>query len=231
MDNLIKNYFEKKYEEENRGIHPATLGPLLTISREFGCPSRLITESLIRELNRRRVHPKAPDWKFINKEVVTDAGEKLNIDPSKVEMYFRSGHHDELEDILFSFSGDYKNSRRIHKTIRDVILSFAAKGHVIIVGRASVAITQGCPNALHIRLQAPMEWRLGEVMRHHEISHESARKMIAETDRKRTELIEHFLGTKYDLTLFDLVFNCKTLSREEIVRSILGLMEERKMIG
>jgi len=52
------------------------------------------------------------------------------------------------------------SNRKIKKILTDVILTLALQGCLVFVGRGSVAILQGCPHVLHIRIQAPLEWRV-----------------------------------------------------------------------
>jgi hypothetical protein len=54
--------------------------------------------------------------------------------------------------------------------------------------------------------------------------------LAIETDKKRTALIESFLGHKLEPNLFDAIFNCKTLSNPDIASTILKMMETLKMI-
>jgi cytidylate kinase len=101
---------------------------------------------------------------------------------------------------------------------------------MVLVGRGSVAILQGCPNSLHIRLQAPLEWRVQGICNSRGINETDALKLSNETDQKRKAIIELLLGRKFDQNLFDVVFNCKTFPKEEIVNSIMRIMEVRKLI-
>lgn len=48
--------------------------------------------------------------------------------------------------------------------------------------------------------------------------------------KKRTTLIELMLKDKFHPSLFDLSFNCSTLSKEEIMGTIISMMEAKKMI-
>jgi cytidylate kinase len=132
-------------------------------------------------------------------------------------------------DIL-TFSTTYGGSQRIRKTVEKVIRSFARQGYVVIVGRAGVAVTRDHPNALHVRLTAPIEWRASEISRIHGIPADRALKTALDVDAKRTKLIETLLGKKFDPYLFDIAYNCKYLSKEEVVQSIFRLMELKKMI-
>ena len=204
--------------------------PFVTISREYGCPSKLVANKIETLLNKRPHPVKGPAWRSVNKEIVMEAARELNLHPDKVNSIFNTNYLGEIEDILSSFSSNYKSNRRIQKTIREVVKSFVLTGYIIIVGRGGVAITQGCPNALHIRLNAPLEWRIGKISESHQLSPSEALRRISDIDKKRTVLVEQFLGRKFDPTLFDLIYNCQSFTVDDIVSSIINVMEQKKMI-
>lgn len=229
MDNLLLKYMESRFQEQL----PKETGkplPFVTISREFGCPSKLIAMMLAEELNRKAGNEKGRQWQFINKEIVGQAARELEVEPVKIEHLFKMDQTDILYDLLSSFSSNYKSTQKIRKTIRDVIHTFTKKGHVILVGRGSVALTHDMPNSLHIRLQAPLDWRVRCVSELKGIPVSDAMRLAVETDKKRTALIESFLGHKLEPNLFDVIFNCKTLSNPDILSTIIKMMETLKMI-
>jgi cytidylate kinase len=225
MDNLLLRYMDTRFREPVY-TEGSNLLPVVTVSREFGCPSKLISMMLAEELNRKTEKGK---WQYISKEVVEQAARELELEPVKLEHLFSIDPAGIL-DLVSSFSTNYKSTLKIKKTIREVIQSFTRKGHVILVGRGSVAIIHGRPNSLHIRLQAPLEWRVRAVSEHRGIPPDEARKLAIETDYKRTTLIESFLGHKLEPGLFDIIFNCKTLSNDDIVSTIVKMMENLKMV-
>jgi len=229
MENIMKLYFEKRYLEQE-SMKPCGPGPIVTISREFGCPSKAIAQLLTETLNKRSVQPADSKWKYISKEVVEEAARKLDIKTIEMNYLISSGEKGLVEDLLTSFSPNYVSSRKIKKILNDVIQTLALQGHLVIVGRGSVAILQGCPHVLHVRLQAPLEWRVREIITSRGLNEAEALKITNETDQKRTALIELLLGRKFDQNLFDVIFNCNTFSKEEIVNSILRIMEVRKLI-
>ena len=229
MENILKIYFEKQYLEQE-STKPYGPAPIVTISREFGCPSKSIAQMLTDALNKRIIKPADPRGRYISKEVVEEAARKLDIKTIEMNYLISSGEKGLVEDLLTSFSPLYVSSRKIKKILNDVIRTLAIQGHLVFVGRGSVAILQGCPNVLHIRLQAPLEWRVREIAASRGINEAEAFKLTNETDSKRTALIELLLGRKFDHSLFDLAFNCYSFSREDIVQSILRIMEVRKMI-
>jgi cytidylate kinase len=229
MENILKIYLEKRYLEQE-SMKPCGPGPIVTISREFGCPSKPIAQMLTDALNKRIIKPAAPKWKYISKEVVEEAARKLDIKTVEMNYLISSGEKGLVEDLLTSFSPLYVSSRKIKKILNDVIRTLALQGHLVFVGRGSVAILQGCPHVLHIRLQAPIDWRVQEMCASRSIKESEALKLMNETDKKRTALIELLLGRKFEQNLFDVVFNCNTFSKGDIVQSILRIMEVRKMI-
>ncbi|HZX62922.1 MAG TPA: cytidylate kinase-like family protein [Bacteroidales bacterium] len=228
MNNLLMKYMESRFQEQFN-TEPNKPQPFVTISREFGCPSKLIARMLAEELNRRSGNVKGR-WQYISKEIIEQAARELELEPVKIEHLFRMDQTGILDDLLSSFSSNYKSTQKIRKTIRDVIQTFTKKGHVILVGRGSVALTHDRPNSLHIRLQAPLDWRVRCISKHNGIPISEALHLAIETDKKRTALIESFLGYKLEPALFDAIFNCKTLSNPDIVSTILKMMESLKMI-
>jgi len=230
MENLLREYLEKSFRQ-SEGVNPCGTGPLITISREFGCPSKLIGQQLTNELNKMGEKSKSPKWRFISKEIVVEAARELELKPIDMKFLLSSGGKGLMEDVLASFSQPYVNKHRIRKTITNVIITIAQKGHVVIVGRGGVAVLQGCQNALHIRLQAPLEWRINEVCKMKNIPETLARNLAHDADMKRSSLMELILKKKFDLQLFDLILNCSTISKEEIVKTVINLMEAKKMIG
>lgn len=228
MENLLLKYMQNRFPGAPEGKSGGPY-PFITISREFGCPSKVIARMLAEQLNKRQAKPKSPKWITINKEIVEESARQLELQPANLRHIFGAEEKGIMDDVLASFSSNYKSNLRIKKTIQEVIRSVAEKGYAIIVGRGGVAITHGYPLSLHIRLQAPLEWRLAEVATRHSMTLEAARKMIVETDKKRTALIEIF-GHVYDNSLFDIIFNCKTIGKEAIVNSVLHLMEEKGML-
>ncbi len=40
--------------------------------------------------------------------------------------------------------------------------------------------------------------------------------------------MDHFIKSNH--ALFDVIYNCETFTKEEVMRSIIGLMKEKKMV-
>ena len=56
-------------------------GPVITISRAYGCPGKLLAQDLAINLNKRVIGTKEKHWKWISKEIIINhfAGITLEI--------------------------------------------------------------------------------------------------------------------------------------------------------
>ncbi|MEI8007280.1 MAG: cytidylate kinase-like family protein [Bacteroidota bacterium] len=228
MNNLLLYYIERGKAEEQKK-DPA-IKPIVTISREFGCPSKLIAQMLTDAINKKLGEGSRVKWKFINKEVLESAAKELQLNAADVKYLLAAGEKGLLEDFLVSFSPSYVSNLKVKHTLIKVVTTIAQAGHVVLVGRGGAAILQGMPGALHVRLQAPLDWRVEAIISARNVNAEEARKIIMTTDKKRAALYELILGKKLDPYMFDAEFNCATLSVQQIVHGILAMMEAREML-
>ena len=226
---LVTYLTNQYYKNEQTKSEP---GPVITISREYGCPAKLVAEKLNEIINTKlALKGLKVKWKWISKEILSEAAQELSMQPEEISYVFDYEQKGILDDILSSHSRKYyKSDRQIRQTIANVIRSFAIQGNAIIVGRGGVVIAKDIPLSLHINLEAPLEWRAVRTAAKYQLSLEQARKTAIETDKKRREFREYFAGKGTDYTRFDLTINCMTLSVEEISQLILKTAEIRKLI-
>ena len=207
-------------------------GPLVTISRESGCPSRMVAARLVEMLNKIK-SSKVKDfpWRFINKEILSESARELNLDPSEIEYIFKFEKKNFFDDILSSQSQKYyKSDRRIRNTVAKVVRNIASEGNVVIIGRGGVAITKDMDKSLHVMLEAPLNWRIARTSEKYGLNEKQAKELAVGTDKKRKEFRDYFHGSGTDYTRFDVKYNCMTLSVNEIAESITNLMKVRGLI-
>ncbi len=207
-------------------------GPVITISRDYGCPSKLVACHLAEELTRKMFFKgKEVKWKYVTKEIMSESAKALEVDPEKIKYIFDYQQKNMLDDILSAqVNKYYKSERRIMNTVGKVIRNMGEEGHVIIVGRGGVAITRDIPRSLHVMLEAPLDWRVLRVAENYHCSLDEARKTAVETDKKRKEFRDYFQGKNTDYTRFDLTINCMIFSIEEIVQILVKAAEVRKLV-
>jgi len=207
-------------------------GPVITISRESGCPGNLVADMLVNKLNKRMIdqgHP--PKWRWVNKEILQQASEELKMNPQEVETYVKATESGMLHDIVSSFTESYyiKNAK-IKKVIFHLIRNLAAEGHVIIVGRGSGAIAWDIPKSLHLYLEAPLSWKAGAISTQRNISMAEARKMVLERDAQRMKFRENYRPKFSDEIFYHERFNCKALTTDQICELAFHAAELKKLI-
>lgn len=234
MSNVLLTYMKNRFKDES--IHLAKnsskAGPVVTISREYGCPAKRLAGMLSSALNRIELENYSKNrWQWIGKEILDASAKELNLKPTMVREVVNKEQYGVVDDIVKSLSHRYyPGDIKIKKTLGEVIRSFAEQGHVIIVGRGAVSITRNIQNSIHIRITAPLEWRINDVSKKQMISLAEARKKILQIDSQREMIREFFVGKKVDNYEFDLIFNYMTLDDEDIIAVIIRLMESRNLI-
>jgi cytidylate kinase len=227
---LLK-YMSERMQSGSENFQEA--GPVITISRLYGCPAKKVAKQLSELLIDKMIAygKKEVEWKYVTKEIMSESARELQMAPKQIKYVFDYEQKSVIDDILSAQSSKYyKSDRKIRNTIARVIRNMAIEGRMIIVGRGGVAITHDIPRSLHINLEAPMEWRVIRIAEKYALSFEQAEKVVIDIDKKRKHFREYFEGKNTDYTWFDLTFNCMTLSVEEIVKIVLKAIEVRKLL-
>ena len=227
----ISKYLKEKYEAEKDV--PTYGGPVVTISREAGCPGKRLASLLVDKLNTMdfKFEKRFP-WKYITKEMLEDnTARELGVDFSEIQYVFDYVSHGVIEDLLLSHSKKYyKSDRKIRNTIAKIIRNYAEEGNKVILGRGGVSITKDIPKSIHVFLQAPLEWRSLRMSEKHELSIDQAKKLCNDIDKKRKQFIDYYHGMGTDYSWYDITFNAMSLDSYEMTDIIIESMKIRKII-
>jgi len=220
----IFDYFDSRYRAEMLGRPFDQAGPVITISRMTGCDGREVAASLVNHLN---IKYNTSKWRWIDKDIIYHAAHELRTDTQRVETYYQGLSMNDMSEMIMAFSGSFVTDSSVRKAIREVVLTMAREGHAVIIGRGGVSITQDIPRALHVRLVAPLFWRVDNVKKKKGMLAEKAEKYVAETDEKRNKLITEFLDRKpVNLdTLFDVTLNRSSFSVDQLSELLLEMYE------
>lgn len=228
--NVFEQYFNEMLEEKE--AKAVATGPYISISRDFGCMANVIAQKLAVVLTRvNKSKGIEKEWQWLNKALLQESAKALDLSPSKIEYVFHSKQKTVMDEVVSAMSTRYyKSDRKIRKTITDVIRSIAVAGNVIIVGRGGVAFRYDNPRSLHIKLVAPIEWRIERISQNYHKSKPEALQRILEIDHERKYLIDSFMGYSTDESLYDIVFNRSTMDDNMIVSTLLDIMEKKELI-
>ncbi len=222
----VKNKLESEHHEEK---HP---GPVITISREYGCPGFTLGSRLAQTLSGRRLeNGETGEWTAVNKEIMIQAAQEVNLPPELVDKITHRKPRGIFAELFVSFSDHYTPSDlEVKKTVANIVRALAHQGRTIIVGRGGAILTRDVEESLHIKLYGSLKWRLEQVTSREKISQEEARRKIERIDQERTYLRNFYAGESTTFNIFDAAFNCEYLSVEQIGEAVIRLLEEKKII-
>lgn len=219
MGDVFHDYMSKRFEEINLDRLNLEPGPVITISRVAGCSSTQLAKMLAIRLNELN---NTSNWNYISKDILFESAQKLKLNPKKIKSIFKAKDRTVLDDIMQAFlSNDNNLEQKMRKTVINVIHNFAYEGQKIIIGRAAHLICSDIKNALHIRIDAPLEWRIKKVMNAKGYSKDEALNCIVNTEKNRLNFRKIVKGKSDDNSVFDLTINQSIFSNNEIVEIII----------
>lgn len=202
---------------------PAVIGGVVTIARQAGVGAPEIAMKVAERLNSK--HPHDTPWLAYDKNLVERVAEESEIEASIVATL---DEHDQstLDQIFDGLVGKPTVHTVAMKMARS-IRGLARSGRAIIVGRGGGYILAGVPNALHVRLVAPLDWRVRAYARFNETDEATARARVTELDEERSDYIKATLNRDpEDSSAFDLVINVERLTADHTADIIVRAVEE-----
>ena len=226
MENRLFDYMNRRiHGSYTPSIKTHEGGPLITISRQTGCGASDIAWALCEELNKKiPAQVKENRWNFISREILLKSAEELHLDPIALEHVLSDKNRGIMDQIVEALSThSHKSDQKILKTVESVIRQFGNKGHVVIVGRGGAWICKDVKRSLHIRLEAPEEWRIDEIVRRLDFSRDFAAEYVKKHDAERELLVTKLYGEKHSSLMYDVKLNRVSFSDKEIVETILKI--------
>ncbi|MCG8580694.1 MAG: cytidylate kinase-like family protein [Bacteroidales bacterium] len=233
MDNLFLKYMtNREGKQEKPRTSSKQPGPVITISREYGCHGKRIAEKLAEILTAKsEASGENKTWRWISKEILDESAKELNLSSALVKELSDYKHRSFFKDLALFFSEDfYPGDATIKNTIAKYIHDEAEQGYVIVVGRAGEAITKNIDRSFHVKLEAPLEWRAEVVSVEENMTVPEARKECQVQDKRRAMFRDYFERGKKDIDFFDAILNCKALSDDEILELLVIISETRGFI-
>jgi cytidylate kinase len=223
MENLLYEYMSKRFGAEHEH-HESTkgFGPVITISRQAGCGASKLAYDICQLFNSLTpATGKSKPWHFINHEILEKSAEKLDLDPGKLDRLITDKERGIMDQIVEALSSHtHKSDQKIMKTVQEVIRQFAEQGNVVIVGRGGAMVSQHITRSLHIRLEAPVEWRMEAVVKKLEYSREYAREYIRKIDEQREMYVQRMLQGSRPYSLYDITLNPGRFTEKQLVEII-----------
>ncbi|MCA9139924.1 MAG: cytidylate kinase-like family protein [Planctomycetales bacterium] len=194
---LHAEHSQKRLARLNRHNLHNNVGPYITLARETGAGGSELAKMVATRMQ----------WDILDNEIV-DYLEQHYGTPRCVIQQFDEKHQNWLSQILTSqISGlGFSEWTYTHRVSKLVLLA-ASHGNVVIVGRGARFILPR-HHGLSVRVMAPLDFRVDQVIRQQGLSEKEAHQYIVEKDRQRKNYIkEHFHQDTEDPHLYDVVIN------------------------
>lgn len=212
-------------------------GPVVTISRQAGCSAQRIAIKLSKILTGYSYMSDTKTdakWRWIDKKIFSKVVKEMIKEMNEGDFDDTEEATEMLLEVSKAFSDEtiYEISDdKLINTLKGVICRLANQGRNIIVGRSAGVILKNIPNKLNIRLEAPVVWRINQIMQIKEFSKAQATEYINKMDEKRDSFIEKIIGRKAENNDFDVIFNYSMLEDDQIVDAILTILKSKKIIS
>jgi len=108
--------------------------------------------------------------------------------------------------------------------LESVVLQYAQKDKVVLVGRGANLLLRLVPAVLRVRTTAPLELRAQRIANVEGLDLDRARQLATVVDRQRRAYVAHVFGADWASPLnYDLVLNMGRLSLEQAAATVLDL--------
>ncbi len=113
--------------------------------------------------------------------------------------------------------------------VRQVIREYAEAGDVLIVGRGGCVVLREHPHVLHVRVQAPAEVRIHNLMQRLGLERQEAERRIHHSDRERAKYMKHFYNVAWnDPDLYHLIVNTGKMTVQDVTELIVSAAQQMR---
>lgn len=214
------NYIKKNsLQDQIRIKRKENPGPVLTISRQTGIGAAIICEHLVNFFNQNAIEY-YDDWTYFDKELINKVIEDHQM-PEHFKKFLEEESPSKIDSWFGEILGITPSKLSLLNKTKKTIFHLAEFGNVIIVGRGANLILSNHPKSFHIRLVAPLNYRIENAMKLYNLTKKEATDFILEEDEKRKEFIlKYFHKDIEDHLLYNVTINTSSFNHEEIALMI-----------
>ncbi len=198
---------------------------IITISRQYGAGGSEVA---------RRV-AEALGWRVVDNELIDRVAARAGLPPEEVARREERapGFFERLALALTrsapeSFPAPAEKvpepeEATLLRVTKSVVAEIAAEGRVVVVGRAAPAVLRGQHDALHVKLVAPVAFRIRTAVARLGIDPKAAEKILQDTDSHRARYLSRNYGWDWnDPTIYHVVLNTEALGFDGATEVIVG---------
>jgi hypothetical protein len=199
-------------------------GPCITISRETGARADVISEIIVRLFSEYNINNPVP-WTIFDKNLIEKVIQDHHL-PQSLGKIMEEEKYSAVKSLMIELLGGQPPIfNLIHKTTQ-TILQLAEIGNVIILDRGANIITSKLRNSFHVRMVAPLDYRIAHVQELYNFDRIKAIDFIKHEDIDRKDFVStYFHKDVSDPLLYNLVINTSQhtdqVAAEIIVNAVL----------
>lgn len=194
----------------------------LTLSRETGSGAHLIGEMVMKILESDQ--PGGKPWVMFDRSLARRALTDAFL-PESLEPYVPEDARNRVTEVIEELLGSHPPSWTLVQRTNQTIQRLAQAGNVILVGRGAHLVTAHLPHVLHVRIVAPLEFRVSHVMERLQFTPLHAAEYVRKGDLAKARYIRrNFESRVQDPLQFHLTINTGRVSIPTAAKIIAGIL-------
>jgi cytidylate kinase len=181
---------------------------VITVSREYGAGGGEVARLLAERLG----------WDLLDRELLHQAAAIEHVPDADLERL------DEKALTLADRFRLHPPHERYRHGLTEAVRQAAARGNVVLVGRGARQLLGNAPDAFHLRLVAPRDWRVRRMAEREGWSAEQAQARCLEVDRSRERFSRYFFGEIALPAQYDLVVNTGRVPLDDVAACVAALV-------
>ncbi len=189
---------------------------VVTISRQFGAGGLRVAPAVAAALR----------FRLVNREIMEEAARRAGVHPDVAE-HLDERVPDLVEEVGLALAAGspelagaprVADDRTFQEAVREVIVSLAASGGYVILGRGGQAAIGDRPDACHLQLVGDLDDRARRVAEWRGIPIEEALDLCRRTDAERAAYVRRLYDVEIsDPLLYDAVVNTARLGLDRAI--------------
>lgn len=183
---------------------------VITFSRQLGSLGTAIAESVAHRLG----------YRVVARDLINQAARRAGAPEVALAM---------LDDLgLLGYCPSPRDCRAYRKAVGEVMRELAAEGNVVIVGRGGQVILRDHPDALHVRVIAPVALRALRISERRHVSRRAALAQVKASDTSHRDYLRQYYRVDWDdPELYDLVVNTAHMDIPAATGVVYAMLEHR----
>ena len=182
---------------------------VITITREYGAGGGEVAAKLAAALG----------WELLDRELLHRAAEVEHVPDAELQR---------LDERAIRMADRFRLHPPHQKYLHGLTAAArraAERGNVVLVGRGARHLVGEMPEAFHLRLVAPREWRAARMAALEQCSLDEARARCLEVDRTRGLFTRYFFGdAAAQPAQYDLVVNTGRVALDDVVAVVSAMV-------